>query len=165
MVSYSTLREFYRIPLVKKNREAIKILRDLFYVLIALFRSSKMQEFAQLRFLYFQMIDSFAEYGRVEAKDTVDQLLEISWFRENQRNLYRLLSAYNKVIRSMSRNEHRDPAPAVQTQINRDMDNYFQAYKSLIRFDQNDEKRIEELLESRDSLDEIVRNLRQMLGS
>jgi hypothetical protein len=158
MVSFSTWRAFYRIPLVRKNKEAIGILRDMFYVLIALHREYKLQEFSQLRYLYFKMIDSFAQYGRVEAKDTVDQILKVPWFRDDRRNLYRLLSSYNNVIRNIASNGNRFPSKSTQEQLNKDMDNFFQAYKSLIRFDEMDEKRISKLLENRKLLDEIVNN-------
>ena len=164
MVSFSTWRAFYRIPLVRKNKEAIRILRDMFYVLIALHRVSKLQEFSQIRYLYFRMIDSFAQYGRVEAKDTVDQILKVPWFRDDQRNLYRLLSSYNNVIRNIATNENRFPSKSTQEQLSKDMDNFFQAYKSLIRFDEMDEKRISKLLENRNLLDDIVKNLHQALG-
>lgn len=164
MVSFSTWRSFYRIPLIRKNRKAIRILRDMFYVLIALYRISKMQEFSLLGHLYFKMIDSFAQYGSVEAKDTVDQILEIPWFRDNQRNLYRLLSSYNNVIQNINSNGNQFYTKSTQEQLNRDMNNFFQAYKSLNRFDEKDEKRISELLQNRNLLDEITRNLYQSLG-
>ena len=164
MVSFSTGRAFFRIPLLRENRDAVKILRDMFYVLIALHRADKLQEFLRLRYLYFKMLNSFAQYGRLGAKDTVDQILRIPWFRNNRRDLYRLIASYNSVVRKVLRAEKQLPSKSAQVQINKDMDIYFHMYKSLIRFDEKDEDRVNELLENRGSLDEILENLHQTLG-
>ena len=164
MVSFSTWRAFYRIPWLRENREAVRILRDMFYLLVALYRADKLQEFARLRYLYFKMIDSFAQYGRVGAKDTVDQLLEIRWFRDHRRDLYRLIASYNRVVRNVLDTEGKIPSVSAQTQINRDMDIFFHAFKSLMHFDERDEDRVNKLLENRKFLDEMLENLHQTLG-
>jgi len=164
MVSFSTWREFYRIPWLRENKEAIRILREMFYVLIALHRSDRLQEFSRLRYLYFKMIDSFAQYGRVGAKDTVDQILKIPWFRDNKRDLYRLIASYNNVTRNMPAAESRDSSKTVQERINKDIDAFFITYKSLMKFDEKDEERVNKLLEKRKLLDEILENLHHTLG-
>jgi len=156
MVSFSTWRAFYRIPLIRNNREAVRILRDLFYVLVTLHRANRIQEFFQLREVYFKMLNSFAQYGRVDAKDTVDQILQIPWFSDNQRDLYRLIASYNNVIRKMPGKEAKPYSSVIQKQVNEEMDNFFQIYKSLMRFDERDNNRIHKLLQNRKDLDEVV---------
>ncbi len=164
MVSFSTWRAFYRIPLLRENKEAVKILRDMFYVLLALHRAGKLQEFLHLRYLYFKMIDSFAQYGQVAAKDTVDQILIIPWFRANRHDLYRLIVSYNKVIRKVLETECKFPSKSTQEQINKDMDIFFHSYKSLMNFDEKDEDNVNKLLEQKEFLNEILKNLYQTLG-
>jgi hypothetical protein len=109
------------------------------------------------------MIDSFAQYGQLEAKDTVDRLLEIPWFRDNQRCLYQLLSSYNNVIRNLDCLERHSSSRSSREQLNKDMYLFFHAYKSLINFDQNDENRIGKFVENKDLLDAIVINLTRLL--
>ena len=164
MVSFSTWRAFYRIPWLRENREAVRILRDMFYVLVALYRADKLREFSRLRYLYFKMIDSFAQYGRVGARDTVNQLLEIPWFRENRRDLYRLIAAYNKVVRNVLDTKGQIPSVSAQERINKDMDIFFHALKSLMHFDARDEGRVNKLLQNRKILDEMLDSFHQTLG-
>jgi hypothetical protein len=164
MVSFSTWRAFYRIPWLRENREAVRILRDMFYLLVALHRADKLQEFSRLRYLYFKMIDSFAQYGQVSARDTVNQILGIPWFREKRRDLYRLIAAYNRVIRVALDAEGQIPSVSAQERINKDMDIFFHALKSLMHFDGRDEDRVNKLLQNRQFLDEMLENLHQSLG-
>lgn len=164
MVSFSTWRAIYRIPLLRENRQAVRVLRDIFYVLIALHRESRLHEFSQLRFVYFRMIDSFAQYGQTDAKITIDQILEIPWFADNQRDLYRLLSSYNNVIRNLPSHNGCSLSRDVQEQLNTDMDRFFQTYKSLISFDEKDEERVSELLENEEIMGKIAESLCRNLG-
>jgi hypothetical protein len=164
MVSVSTWRAFYRIPLIRENKEAVRILRDLFYVLVALHRANRIREFFQLREVYFKMLDSFAQYGRVDAKDTVDQILQIPWFRDNQRDLYRLIASYNNVIRKMPGKKGQPLSGIVQKQVNKEMDTFFLIYKSLMRFDERDNIRINKLLQNREGLDEVVLHIHHIIG-
>ena len=164
MVSFSTWRAFYRIPWLRQNREAVRILRDMFYVLVALYRAGKVQEFSRLRYLYFKMIDSFAQYGRMAARDTVDQLLGIPWFRDNRRHLYRLIAAYNRVVRNVLDTENRIPSVSAQERINKDMDIFFHALQALMDFDERDESRVNQLLQNQEFLDEMLDSFHQALG-
>lgn len=164
MVSFSTWRAFYRIPWLRENRKAVRILREMFYLLVALYRADRLQEFSRLRYLYFKMINSFAQYGRAEAKDTLDQLLRIPWFRENRRDLYRLISSYNRVAQKVIQQEGRYSSISAQRQINQDMEIFFGAFKALVDFDEKDELRVNRLLEDRALLDKNLRDLQQALG-
>jgi hypothetical protein len=164
MVSFSTWRAFYRIPWLRENREAVRILREMFYLLLALYRAGRLQEFSRLRYLYFKMLNSFAQYGRVDAKDTVDQLLRIPWFQDNRRDLYRLISSYNRVVEKVIEQEGRQSSIPVQMQINKDTEIFFDAFKALMHFDERDEIRVNRLLEDRVFLDETLESLHQTLG-
>ena len=164
MVSFSTWRAFYRIPWLRENREAVRILREMFYLLLALYRAGRLQEFSRLRYLYFKMLYSFAQYGRVDAKDTVDQLLRIPWFHDNRRDLYRLISSYNRVVEKVIKQEGLPSSISVQAQINKDTDIFFDAFKALMHFDKRDEIRVNRLLEDREFLDETIESLHQTLG-
>ena len=164
MVSYSTWRAFYRIPLIRENRDAVRILNDLYYVLVTLHRANRIDDFARLRVVYFKMLHSFAQYGRRDAKDTVDQILQIPWFHDNQRDLYRLIAAYNNVMKLIS-NERKQPlSGAEQKQVSAEMDIFFQTYKSLMRFDAKDDLRVDGLLQNRGDLDEIVASIHRVVG-
>jgi hypothetical protein len=164
MVSFSTWRAFYRIPWLRDNREAVRILREMSYLLMALYRANRLQEFSRLRYLYFKMIHSFAQYGRRDAKDTVDQILRIPWFRENRLHLYRLISTYNRVVHKVLEQEGHPSSISIQAQINNDTEIFFHEFKALMHFDERDERRVDRLLKDRRSLDENLRNLHQTLG-
>ena len=164
MVSYSTWRAFYRIPLIRENREAVRVLNDLYYVLITLHRANRINDFAKLRLVYFKMLHSFAQYGRRDAKDTVDQILQIPWFQEHQRDLYRLIGAYNHIMGMISDERLQPLSGREQKQLSEEMDTFFQTYKSLMRFDAKDDHRIDGLLRNKDDLDEIVANIHRVVG-
>ncbi|MCP3870737.1 MAG: hypothetical protein GY703_22120 [Gammaproteobacteria bacterium] len=163
MVSFSTWRAVYRVPWLRDNREAVRILRDMFYLLVALYRAEKFLEFTHLRYLYFKMIHSFAQYGQSDAKDTVNHLLRIPWFRENKQALYRLIASYNRIVGQIFENGEDIPSATAQARINRDMDAFFHAFKSLVHFDDRDEERINKLLKNRQVLDDMLKNLLQTL--
>jgi hypothetical protein len=110
------------------------------------------------------MLNSFAQYGQVDAKDTVDQILQIPWFSDNQRDLYRLIASYNNVIRKMPGKGSQPSSRAAQIQVSREMDTFFQIYKSLMRFDERDDIRINGLLQNREHLDEIVLHIHRIIG-
>lgn len=164
MLPVSAWQDFYRIPWLRENWRAVRTLKEMFYVLMALYRAGRLQEFSRLRYLYFRMIDSFAQYGRVDARDTVNQLLQIPWFRENRRDVYRLISSYNRVAPKVIQDDGHHPSIAVQTEINGDMEVFFDAFKSLVHFDEKDERRVERLLQDNEALDQLLRGFHQTLG-
>ncbi len=101
MFSRSTWRAVTRIPLVRDNYEAIRILNAGFYLLLALYRARRFREVDKVQTLYFHMIDSLAQYGREEAKDALDQLLTIPWFADRKRQVYELISIYRHIIEKL----------------------------------------------------------------
>jgi hypothetical protein len=146
MLPFSTWREVLRIPWIRENRKAVRFLSDLFYLLIALHRAGRIQDFNYLKHVYFEMIESFAQYGRNEAKDTVDRVLRIAWFAEHRRDLYRLISAYKRVIDGMQvQSQLTGNSPDRQKRVNGDIEDFVQAFKALIDFDAADDARANDL--------------------
>ncbi len=153
MLAMSTLREIYRIPWVRQDREAIRHLTGMFLLLMALFRSRRFRDFNRLQRVYFKMVDSLAQYGRDEAKATIDQLLQIAWFMKHRRTVYRLISAYNKVIAHISEDATLPPPADQQVRMNRHVDAYVRCYKELAGFNAKDEARIVDLVEHPETID------------
>lgn len=164
MVPASAWQAFYRIPWLRENWRAVRTLREMFYVLMALYRADRLQEFARLRYLFFKMVDSFAQYGRVDAKDTVDRILEVPWFRENRRDVYRLISSYNRVVPKVIQGDAYHPSIAVQAEINSDVEHFFDAFKSLVHFDEKDERRVNRLVQNSEALDQVLEGFHKTLG-
>jgi len=162
MLSFSTWRDVFRIPWIRQNRKAVRYLSDLFYLLIALYRAGRIQDFNCLKQVYFEMIESFAQYGQSEAKDTVDKVLQIAWIAEHRRDLYRLISAYKRVIDGIQAQHRRNSySPATQRRINGDIEDFVLAFKALIDFGKADETRVADLLERPEVMDESMAHIRE----
>ncbi len=165
MLPFSTWRDVFRIPWIRDNRKAVRFLSDLFYLLIALYRAGRIQDFNCLKQVYFQMIESFAQYGRRDAKDTVDSVLRIPWFAEHRRDIYRMISGYRRVLESMQANAGLENAqPDVQRRINGNIDEFVQAFKALIDFSEKDDARVEELLRRPELMDASMVHIRAITG-
>ncbi len=166
MLPFSTWREVFRIPWMRDNRKAVRFLSDVFYLLIALYRAKRIQDFNCLKQIYFEMIESFAQYGRSEAKDTVDRVLQIAWFAEHRRDLYRLLSAYKRVIDTRQEQEGYAPTqPDVQARFNTDIEEFVTAFKTLIDFGEKDEARVCSLLAQPEIMDESMAHIKAVTES
>ncbi len=159
MLPFSTWREVFRIPWVRRNSQAVRLLSDVFYLLMALYRTRRLQEFSQLRCVFFEMIDSFAQHGRSDAKDTVDELLKISWFQVRHRDLYRMIGSYNRVIAGMSGQRHNCLSMATQQRINEDAEDFVVALKKLAHFDERDEVRVNALVQQPELMDVMVKEI------
>lgn len=164
MLPFGALRELYRIPLVRDNCEAIHFLSDLFYLLIALYRARRMQEFCWLQNVFFRMADSFALYGRAEAKDTVDLLLGVPWFQAHQRDFYHSLASYRRVIEMMREVEKNGPSFARQQEINRHAKEFVKGFKVLTDYNGRDDARVKVLLEQPAVMDESIKKICEWLG-
>ena len=165
MIPFSTLRKIYRIPLINENKEAVHILSNLFQLLIALFRIRRRRDFRILHNIYFKMIESFAQYGREEAKDTVDLILQIPWFYTRQRDFYRAIVSYNRIIEIMKVVEKRGQCIALQEEINHNTREFIKAFKILINFNENDQARIDRLIERPYSVDLALKEIFETLGN
>ena len=165
MLPFSTWRELFRIPWIGDNRDAVHFLSDGFYLLIALYRAQRIRDFNCLKQVYFTMIESFAQYGHSEAKDTVDRVLQIAWFAQNRRNLYHLIAAYRRILDGMQAQSGPEGAhPKTQWQINRDIEEFVQAFKALIDFGEKDEARVTYLLERPELMDASMAHLAEITG-
>ncbi len=154
MLPFSTWRDVFRISWIRENRKAVRFLSELFYLLIALYRAKRTQDFNCLKQVYFEMIESFAQYGRGEAKGTVDKVLRIAWIAEHRRDLFRLISAYKRVIDGMQVQQRLNGnSPATQREINRDIEDFVLAFKALIDFGEADEARVADLLQRPEVMD------------
>lgn len=159
MLPYSTLRDLFRIPLVRDNREAVHYLSDLFYLLFALYRSGRMHEYYVARSLFFEMFESFAIYGRSQAKDVLDDLIKIPWFREHQRDLYRLIAIFKNITYLLPKVEGEENVISLQQETNKNVDEFINALKTINNFNNRDESRINYLLSRTDLMDVLVNKL------
>lgn len=156
MLPFATWRQVVRVPFIRENEKAVRFLSDLFYLLIALFRTRRFSDFNRLQYTYFEMIHSFAQHGRLEAKDTVDRFLQIPWFSERRRDLYRLISSYNRAMAVMHGSEGNAIPVKEQLELNRNMEDFVQSFKALIDFDEQDEARVSKLVEDPGRMDEML---------
>jgi hypothetical protein len=147
MLTPTIWRQVFGIPWARENQDAIRGLSEIFYLLLALYRLRRFGEFDLLRRIYFRMIDSFAQYGQREARDTIDRLLEIPWFHLHRRQLLGLIAAYNRVIAGMETPAFDWAARCrVQADIDRAVADFIRRLKVLVHFDEVDDARIEELI-------------------
>ena len=159
MLPYSTLRDFFRIPWVHSNREAVHYLSNIFYLLIALCRSKRMQEYIIVRNIFFEMFDSFAIYGRSQAKNVLGGLLQIPWFNEHQRDLYRLIAIFIHIMSLLDEVEGKSNPVLLQQEINRNTEEFITIFKVLNNFNKRDESRIYDLMNRPDLMDTLINNL------
>lgn len=161
MLDYRTLRRTFQIPWLRDNRAAIHELSDLFYLMLALFRAGRRHDFVFARDVYFRMLASFAQYGRRDARQTVESLLQLPWYRDRERELYRLIAAFNRVIRENSAiDDPSRPTAALGAAVG----DYVTAMKALIGFDEQDEARVRRLMASPADLDRGLSLLRSHLA-
>jgi hypothetical protein len=145
---------------VRDNYEAIRTLNTSFYLLLALYRARRFREVDQLQKLYFHMIESFAQYGREQAKDTLDQLLEIEWFARRKRQVYELITIYRRVIKSLpAANLANSLSAEEQKELNLHIYAFIQKFKELNDFGPQDETRVDMLSKDAALMTEIVTEL------
>ena len=161
MIPFKVLRKIYSISWTKDNRDAIQLLNKTFYLMIALNRSHRIQEFLCLQKTFFLMIDSFILYGRSGAKELVDQLLAIPWIYERKGDFYRSIIAYNRLIVIIRKAGTNQPSRHLQEEIQKHAAIFVSAFKQFTNFNEKDEARIKQLLENpsimNDALKEIYR--------
>ena len=156
MLPYSTLRDFFRIPWVRDNREAVHYLSNMFYLLIALYRSGRKHDYYIVRGLFFEMFDSFAIYGRSQAKNVLEDILKIPWFHEHQIDLYRLISQFKHINMLLHEADRKGNAVSLQQETNRAVDEFIKLMKSVNNFNNRDESRIKDLLTRAGLLDAVL---------
>ena len=146
-----------RIPWIRENLEAFRSLSNTFYLLVALFRSRRYRDFYAVLTAFFEMVHSFAQYGRQEAKDTVDRLLRIPWFWERRREVLRLISAYNRVVDKSGLKHVSGPetGPALR-RARHAIEDFVQSLKGMAEFSELDEQRIDTLMADPGRLESLV---------
>ena len=165
MFSRSTWRAVTRIALIRENYEAIRALNTSFYLLLALYRARRFREVDQLQKLYFHMIESFAQYGRGQAKDTLDQLLAVPWFASRKRLVYELITIYGRVIERLPAvNRGNSLSAEEQRQLNLHIKSFIEKFKELNDFGPQDEARIQILLKDPALMREMVTGLFESLN-
>lgn len=157
MVPYSVWRQAFRIPWVRENSDAVRFLSDIFYLLLALYRSRRFHDLQRLQSLYFRMIDSFAQFGRAEAKGTVDDLLAVPWFRQRRRDVYRLIVAYNRIIQLSDQGDADTPGTfESQTRALEYVEDFVRSFKAITDFGAEDEARVDGLVEDPEAIDSML---------
>jgi len=157
MVPYSVWRQAFRIPWVRENSDAVRFLSDVFYLLLALYRSRRFHDLQRLQSVYFRMIDSFAQYGRSEAKNTVDDLLAVPWFRQRRRDVYRLIISYNRIVRQVGQGDADTPGTfESQAQGLEYVEDFVRCFKALTDFGAEDEARVDGLVEDPEAMDAML---------
>jgi len=157
MVPYSVWRQAFRIPWVRENSDAVRFLSDVFYLLLALYRSRRFHDLQRLQSVYFRMIDSFAQYGRSEAKNTVDDLLAVPWFKQRRRDVYRLIIAYNRIARQAGQGDVDAPGTfESQAQGLEYVEDFVRCFKALTDFGDEDEARVDGLVDDPEAMDAML---------
>jgi hypothetical protein len=161
MLSFSTWRAAARIPWVRENLDGLRYLRSTLYLLLALHRLGRHQDFRWVLKLYFEMAHSLAQYGRSSAKDTVDRLFEIPWFAAHRRALLQVIIAYNRVLRTVviCGDSRCAPEPT-----RADLESFVASMKEILAFDRSDEERVQGIMATPGALDEMMAEL-QMLAA
>jgi hypothetical protein len=159
MLPYSALRSLFRIPWVRDHREAVHYLNNMFYLFIALYRKKRMQEYYIVRDLFFEMFDSFAIYGRSQAKDALEDMLKIPWFYQHHGDLYRLIAIFKNITVLKHEVESKGNTVALQRETNRNVDEFIKILKAITNFNDRDESRIYDLLSQPGLIDELLNNL------
>ena len=163
MLPFTVWCNVFRIPWIRENRKAVHFLSDTFYLLLALYREHRLQDFNSLKYIYFSMIDSFAQYGKKEAKDTIDQLLLIPWFHNNRGDVYRMIMAYNQIIDCMLEEKRHGFSFENSDKMNKFISIYIQAFKMVINFDAKDEMRIINLQSQPETMSELLQHIMALI--
>lgn len=157
MIPYNVMRAVLKISFFKENIKAIYLLNKMFYLLIALYRLHRIQEYLYLQRVYFSMMDSFILYGRNESRELLDQLLEIPWFSERKIVLYQTMASYRKMVSHIRENDDRNTTFKDQNRFRQDAESYVSSFKRLIDFDDKDDKRISELIENQSIIKDALK--------
>ena len=103
------------------------------------------------------MLESFAQYGRAEAEDTLNQLISIPWFSSRKRQVYELIAIYRRITEVLPELESSAPDSGErQAEFNSQVAKFIAKFKELNEFGPQDEARVRALIEDRDVMDEMV---------
>jgi hypothetical protein len=159
VLPYSALRDLFRIPWIREHREAAHYLNNMFYLLVALYRKGRMQEYYIVRNLFFEMFDSFSIYGRSQAKSVIDDMLKIPWFQQHLGDLYRLIAIFKHITLLLQKADSKGNSVSLQRETGKYVEEFIKTYKKLNNFDNRDESRINDLLSQPDLMDALMNHL------
>lgn len=159
MIPFKVLRKIYHVSWTRDNRDAIQLLNKMFYLMIALNRSQRIQDFVIVHRAFFLMIDSFILYRSDEAKELIDRLLEIPWIYERKADLYRSIVAYNRLIAIIKESGPKQPSLPLQREIKKHTASFISAFKQFTNFNEMDEGRIRQLQNNPSIMDNAIRQI------
>jgi hypothetical protein len=157
MLTLGTARAAFRIPWIRRNLGGFRFLWSTFHLLLALYRSRRYGDFYRVLGTFLEMAHSFAQYGRVEAMDTIDRLLEIPWFAGRRRELLGLVRTFNQLVEALGlRGATRPPVEPALRHVSRTVDEFVRSVKTVLGFDEEDEERVRALLAREEDLEEAL---------
>ena len=157
MLTFATWRATAKIPWVRKNLDGLRYLRTMLYLLCALHRARRLRDFLWVLRLFFEMAHSFAQYGRGGALDTIERLLEIPWFSRHRRALLRMVSTYTHIVDHTGLRT--EPARTVIRrfpQVSETIEEFIRHLKVILRFNEDDEARIGEMVADPRQIEEMM---------
>ena len=160
MLTFSTWRATAKIPWVRLNLDGFRYLRTMLYLLCALHRARRLRDFIWALKLFFEMAHSFAQYTRDGALGTIESLLEIPWFARHRRDLLRMVTAYSSIVESTGLRT--EPARVVIRrfpQVSETIEEFIRHLKVILRFNEDDERRIGELVADPVAMEEMMAKL------
>ncbi len=153
MLSFSTWRSAARIPWVRENLDGLRFLRTTLYLLLALHRLGRQQDFQWTLRLFFEMAHSFAQYGRTAARETIDKLFRIPWFIENRRTLLVMIASYNRVRTLVLAPGGAAPFGPAEWE---DVAVFISSLKTVLAFEERDEEVVRSFMEDPVALDTVL---------
>lgn len=156
MLSYSTWRAAARIPWVRDNLDGLRFLRTTLYLLLALHRLGRRQDFQWTLRVFFEMAHTFAQYGRTGARETIDALFAIPWFFDKRRTLLTVIASFNRIRHQAIAPGYFKPTESTDWQ---DVEVFVVSLKEIMRFDAGDERRVRAIMEEPGALEEIMAEL------
>ncbi len=159
MLSFSTWRAAARIPWVRENLDGLRSLRTTLYLLLALHRLGRQQDFQWTLRLFFQMAHSFAQYGRGAAKQTINQLFGIPWFSRKRRALLIMIASYNRVRSLAVLSPELAPLKREDWE---DVAVYVASLKEVLAFDHEDEEHVHSIMRDQAGLEAMLQELHEL---
>ena len=156
MLSYSTWRAAARLPWVRENLDGLRYLKTTLYLLLALHRLGRRQDFQWTLRLFFEMAHSFAQYGRGAARETINGLFQIPWFFRNRRTLLVVIASYNRVRNLALATSGLAPLSRTDWE---DVGVFIASLKEILAFDQKDEDHVRSIMADPGVIDSMISEL------
>lgn len=106
------------------------------------------------------MVESFAQYGRADAEEILNQLLAIPWFSSRKRQVYELIATYRHIIECLHEMDLEVTTPTKQqANLNSQVAKFITKFKELNEFGSQDEGRVKVFIDDPELMDETVNAL------